>query len=142
MWGETLRNFDQVQRLSLPKVMGVVERGWNSTPIWAGKDEAAYEQARADYNLKIGTRELPVLLRRGYVFHLGQPGVRVEGGLLLANAQYPGEDVHYTLDGSEPTQASARWNGPVIMPKGVKVVKAKAFYLGRESVTTYLFLNE
>ncbi len=142
MWGETLRNFDQVQRLSLPKVMGVVERGWNSTPIWAGKDEAAYEQARADYNLKIGTRELPVLLRRGYVFHLGQPGVKVEGGLLLANAQYPGEDVHYTFDGSEPTQASARWNGPVIMPKGVNVVKAKAFYLGRESVTTYLFLNE
>ncbi len=142
MWGETLRNFDQVQRLALPKVLGVVERGWNSRPAWAGKDEATYEQARADYNLKIGTRELPVLHKMGYLFHLGQPGVKVENGLLLVNAQYPGETVHYTLDGSEPTQMSARWNGPVIMPAGVKVVKAKAFYLGQESVTTYLFMEK
>ena len=138
MWAETIRDFNQVQIYALPKIMGLTERAWNSRPQWADNDEITYLKARADYNYKIGVTELPILKRKGYVFHLGQPGIVVKEGMLYANSQYPGEIIRYTLDGSEPTLLSPEWTEPVSVGN-VQVIKAKAFYLGMESVTTYLW---
>ena len=142
LWAETVRDFDQVLDYTLPKVLGMVERGWNANPEWAGKlaDTQAYEEARHQFNLKVGARELPVLKAKGYYFHIGQPGLKVVNGQLLANAQYPGVVVRYTLDGSEPTVMSPQWTAPVALAGGQPpVIKARAYYLGHESVTTYLF---
>ncbi len=138
LWAETIRNFDQVQRLALPKVLGLVERGWNAEPAWSRNlaDTTAYLDAMHQYSLKIGTRELPILDRMGYNFRIGQPGIRIDGGMLLVNTQYPDVVVHYTLDGSEPTPRSPRWTAPVALPPATTVVKARAYYLGKESVTT------
>ncbi len=138
LWAETIRNFDQVQYLALPKVLGLVERGWNASPEWAGmlSDTQAYYDAMHQYNLKIGTRELPLLRNLGYNFRIGQPGIKVEGGMLHINTQYPGVKVRYTLDGSEPTDRSPLWTAPVPVPQGTTVVKARAYYLGKQSVTT------
>ncbi len=140
LWGETLRNFDQVQYLVLPKVFGMVERAWNTTPEWSKNlaDKDAYETARRQYNLKIGAVELPLMQAKGYNFRVGMPGIKVENGMLLANAKYPGVVIRYTLDGSEPCHESAQWTAPVKVGK-YTVIKAKAFYLGKESLTTYLF---
>ena len=141
LWGETLRSFDQVQYLLLPKMMGVSERAWTSIPEWSRDltDVKAYNDARHQYNLKIGTRELPLLHNQGYNFRVGPPGIKVENGMLLINSQYPDELVTYTLDGSEPAVDSPRWTAPVPLKSQPQVIKAKAFYLGHESVTTYLF---
>ena len=141
LWGETLRSFDQVQYLMLPKMMGVSERAWNAIPEWSKDltDTKAYNEARHQYNLKIGTRELPLLRSMGYNFRVGPPGIKLVDGKLLINTQYPDEMVTYTLDGSEPTIASPRWTGPITVKNQPQVIKAKAFYLGHESVTTYLF---
>lgn len=145
LWAETLRNFNQVQYLMLPKVFGVAERAWNARPEWAEKQNqystAAYDSARHQYNLKIGTRELPLLKRQGYNFRIGQPGIKVEGGMLMMNTQYPGVAIHYTLDGSEPSINSPLWTGTMKLPAGVKIVKARAYYLEKESVTTQLRLQ-
>lgn len=137
LWGETLRNFDEVENLILPKIFGLVERGWNSSPSWAGND-VAMREARAIYNANIATWELPMLHKRGYKFHIAQPGIIVKDGKLLANAQYPQAQVRYTLDGSEPNVNSPLWTEPVAVPASCPMIKAKAFYLGRQSVTTYL----
>ena len=141
LWGETLRSFDEVQYLMLPKVMGVSERAWNAIPDWSKdlNDVAAYNEARHQYNLKIGTRELPLLKSMGYNFRVGPPGIKMIDGKLHINTQYPGEMVTYTFDGSEPTMDSPRWTAPVPVKTQPQVIKAKAFYLGHESVTTYLF---
>ncbi len=141
LWGETLRNFDQVQYMMLPKMMGVSERAWTAAPEWSQNlaDNEAYNEARHQYNLKIGTRELPLLNSMGFNFRVGPPGIKVADGMLLINTQYPDEIVTYTLDGSEPTIDSPRWTAPVPVKTQPQVVKAKAFYLGHESVTTYLF---
>ena len=141
LWGETLRSFDEVQYLLLPKMMGVSERAWNAVPEWSKDltDLKAYNEARHQYNLKIGTRELPLLRGKGYNFRVGPPGIKLEDGKLLINTQYPDELVTYTLDGSEPTIDSPRWTAPVPVKTQPQVIKAKAFYLGHESVTTYLF---
>jgi hexosaminidase len=141
LWGETLRNFSEVEKLLIPKIFGVAERGWNSTPEWTG-DSVKMAQAREDYNTNIGFWELPMLHKRGYEFHVAQPGIIVEDGKLYANSQYAFEEVHYTFDGSEPTMDSPLWwEEPVVVPSDCKLVKAKAFYLGKQSVTTYLFLK-
>ena len=140
LWGETLRNFDEVQYLILPKIMGVAERGWNASLAWAG-DESATSEARARYNLDIATWELPRLHKHGYNYRVPQPGIIVKGGQLLANAQYPQAQVRYTLDGSEPTTQSPLWTSPVKVPASCKLIKARAFYLGKQSVTSYLFLK-
>lgn len=141
LWGETLRNFDQVQYMMLPKMMGVSERAWTAAPEWSQNlaDNETYNEARHQYNLKIGTRELPLLNSMGFNFRVGPPGIKVADGMLLINTQYPDEMVTYTLDGSEPTIDSPRWTAPVPVKTQPQVVKAKAFYLGHESVTTYLF---
>ena len=141
LWGETLRHFDEVQYLLLPKMLGVSERTWNAVPEWSKDltDTEAYNEARHQFNLKIGTRELPLLRGMGYNFRVGPPGIKVEDGKLLINTQYPDELVTYTLDGSEPTIDSPRWTAPVPVKTQPQVIKAKTFYLGHESVTTYLF---
>ena len=141
LWGETLRSFDQVQYMMLPKMMGVSERAWNAIPEWSNDltDVKAYNEARHQYNLKIGTRELPLLHSMGFNFRVGPPGIKLVDGKLLINTQYPDEMVTYTLDGSEPTITSPRWTAPVTIKNQPQVIKAKAFYLGHESVTTYLF---
>ena len=141
LWGETLRSFDEVQYLLLPKMMGVSERAWTAIPEWSKDltDVKAYNEARHQYNLKIGTRELPLLRGMGYNFRVGPPGIKLVDGMLYINTQYPDELVTYTLDGSEPTIDSPRWTAPVPVKAQPQVVKAKTFYLGHESVTTYLF---
>ena len=141
LWGETLRSFDEVQYMLLPKMMGVSERAWNAVPLWSKDltDVKAYNEARHQYNLKIGTRELPLLNSMGYNFRVGPPGIKLIDGMLHINTQYPDEMVTYTLDGSEPAIDSPRWTAPVPVKNQPQVIKAKAFYLGHESVTTYLF---
>ena len=141
LWGETLRSFDEVQYLLLPKMMGVSERAWNAIPDWSKDlmELGPYFDARHQFNLKIGTRELPLLHSKGYNFRVGPPGIKLEDGKLMINTQYPDELVTYTLDGSEPTLDSPRWTGPVTIKNQPQVIKAKAFYLGHQSVTTYLF---
>lgn len=140
LWTETIRDYDQVQLYMLPKVLGLVERAWNPAVEWNDDEQGSFEQARADYNNKIGMSELPLLAKQGYNFRLGQPGIKVEGGMLHANKQYPGEVVRYTLDGSEPDEHSTAWLEAVAIGQA-SVVKAKAFYLGKQSETTYLWLK-
>ncbi|MBO4814505.1 MAG: family 20 glycosylhydrolase [Muribaculaceae bacterium] len=142
LWAETIRSFEQVQMYCLPKMLGLSERGWNAIPEFVKNGaEQDYEGCLRSYNQKIGRNELPVLKRRGYAFRLGQPGIVVKDGKLLANSQYCGEVIRYTLDGTEPDATSPVWTGPVTIGKGVKLIKAKAMYLGRESLTTYLWLE-
>ncbi len=143
LWGETLRSWDMVQYYCLPKVFGLVERGWNSRPEWGEEydDSSRYVAARNAYNQRI-FRELPQLSQRGYSFRIPQPGIVVSDGKLLANTQYPSLVVRYTVDGSEPTLDSPVWTSPVAVPSGTKLIKAKAYYSPKlSSVTTYLWLD-
>lgn len=142
LWAETIRGYKTVQYYVLPKIFGIVERGWNAYPSWGNDnyDSESYLNERARYNMIIGIKELPQLAKRGAEFHLGQPGLIVKDGNLVANKQYPGVVIRYTLDGSDPTENSPVWNGPVAIPDGIKLVKARAFYLGKQSVATFLWL--
>ncbi len=141
LWAETIRNYDMVQYLTYPKIFGLMERGWNVNPAWADEhnESSIYDKEIVQYNLKIGEKLLPALNRKNINFHLGQPGIIIKDGMLIANAQYPGVEIRYTIDGTEPTKDSPKWTKPVACDS--KLVKAKSFYLGKESLTTFLFVK-
>lgn len=128
LFAETIRNFDMVEYYVFPKIFGLAERGWNADLLPG--------QTKAAYNRHIGNYELPALEREGINFHIGMPGIKEENGMLLMNKQYDNAEIRYTTDGSEPTAQSTLWTEPVKATG--KVVKAKMFYLGKESKTTRL----
>lgn len=134
LFAETIRNFDMVTKYVFPRLIGLSERSWNAEPVWAtDNDDVRYNAERAQFNLNVA-RELPRLASRGLNFHLGQPGVKIENGMIYINAQYPDEEVRYTTDGSEPNEDSPIWTAPI--RTNAKTVKAKSFYCGRSSNTS------
>ena len=138
LFSETIGGFDMVQYYIFPKIFGLVERGWNSFPEWTptpGNDkQALYEHARAIYNAKIAQIELPRLALDSINFRIAQPGVKIVDGKLYANSPIPQAEIRYTTDGSDPTANSTLWESPVECD--AEVVKAKLFYLGKESLVT------
>ena len=144
LWAETIRGYHTVQQYVFPKIFGLVERAWNAYPSWGedNHDSERYLSERIKYNAIIGSHELPLFAKRNRDFHLGQPGIIVKDDLLLANKQYSGVMVRYTFDGSEPTENSPTWTSPVTVPQGTTLIKARAYYLGKQSVTTFLFLSK
>jgi hexosaminidase len=137
LWTETIRNYDMVEMYLFPKILGLVERGWDAEPAWSKSDnDEEYLQAVRLYRSKISERELPRLAKLGVNFHVAQPGIKIIDGKLHANSVLPQAAIYYTTDGSEPTTKSTRWTKPVECD--AKLIKAKAFYKGKESVTTVL----
>ncbi len=140
IWAETIRSFEQIEYYLFPKVFGLAERAWNAQPSWAlSPDSKVYVDAKRKYNAGIVTYELPRLAKRGINFRVSPPGIIVKDGLLFVNSKNPNAVIRYTTDGSEPTENSVKWQTPIACD--APQIKAKAFYLGKESVATVL-INE
>ncbi len=135
LFAETIRNFDMVEYYLFPKMMGLADRGWNVHPSWealSGDAEAeAYDKALALYYEVISKKEMPAWKNADVDFRLPMPGLQINDGKLYANVAIDGAEIRYTLDGTEPTAESALWTAPVAC--NGETVRAKAFYLGRES---------
>lgn len=138
LFAETIRHFEGVEYLLFPKLMGLAERGWNAHPAWESlsgtAEQQAFRQALAAYYLKISRQEMPHWAKVGINFRLPQPGLLVKDGKLHANMAIGGAEIRYTTDGSEPTAQSTLWTEPVSCDAAV--VKAKAFYQGKESLAS------
>lgn len=138
LFSETIRNYDDVTYYLLPKMLGLVERGWNVDMFKNGNhDVANYEKAINLFNDKLSKNELLKIGKMGVKYRIVPPGVTVENGQLLANSRLKGARIFYTLDGSEPTINSLEWVAPVACD--ADVVKAKAFYDGKGSVTSIYY---
>ncbi|MDR2292018.1 MAG: carbohydate-binding domain-containing protein [Prevotellaceae bacterium] len=137
IFAETVRSFEMVEYNMFPKMFGLIERAWNMQPQWTNaKGKQAYETDKQLYNAKISGKELPRLAKMKVNFRIAQPGIKIIDGLLHANSYIANADIRYTTDGSEPTEQSTLWTAPVFCNS--KQVKAKAFYMGKRSVTTLL----
>ena len=135
IWAETIRSFDQVEYYLFPKIFGLVERAWNAQPDWSlSTNNQKYEKAKKEYNSQIAFYELPRLAKRGANFRVAQPGVIIRNDSLYANCTILEAVIRYTIDGSDPTENSIVWTKPI--PCNAKQVKAQAFYLGKNSLTT------
>ncbi len=140
LFAETIRGHKWVEYYIFPKIFGLVERAWNAHPKFEQESGEA-EQKMFDEELSrfehiIGQKELPYLASLDVNFRLPNPGLLLKDGLLYANSSIPNVEIRYTTDGSEPDRHSPLWIKPIACR--AECVKAKVFYLGRESLTTSL----
>ena len=136
IFAETLRgNFAQVERYMYPRVFALSERAWNARPESAAKYQN-HVVTPEEWNATICRMELKRLNDQGINFHLSQPGIHVEKGLATMVTSVPDAIIRYTLDGSEPNASSTQYTSPIRLRKPA-TIRAKAFYLGKESNTTW-----
>ena len=122
IWSSHLEHF------VYPKGLGNYDRAWNATPA------CSYD---CYYSILVN-HELPYLSKLGVEYHIAQPGLKIVDGKLVANAPYLGGEIRYNFGEETPTKESTLWSEPVAIPEEVKVISARYFYDGRESVTTTL----
>lgn len=124
VWSETVNSPGRMEYMLLPKLMGMAERAWAPSPVWAEtNDEKAYQKAWSVFANQLGKRELPRLdsFAGGFAYRLPNAGALVEGDQVKANVQLPGLTIRYTTDGSEPTANSAVYSQPLPVSKNIKM---------------------
>lgn len=153
VFAETLRSTDQLEEYIFPKLYGLAERGWNALPIAYQKGEELhanqetaletgrqlFETERRIFSDQIYTelQYLQLPYTAPYSFHLAQPGIHFDGTKVMMN--HPGKDViiRYTTDGTIPTEESTVYQHPFQFSGETSLLRAKAFYLGKQSATTW-----
>lgn len=135
VFAETIRNSANLEELLLPKLAGLSERAWNADSTYTD----------ADFNA-VSAADLRYWADNGYAYHVRQPGIKLsgDGKTFKVNAAYPDATVRYTLDGSRPDADApiAVCGEDIAIPAGTKTIRATAYYLGRKSVPTIVFVSE
>ena len=143
LWSEVIRSFSQVEWQIYPKMFGLSERAWNyqSSPL-----------SIAEYADLVYGKYLP-MLAEGKLhthlagkapasnFHLMQPGIHIENGIVQMNRIYPAGEIVYTLEFADGRAEQATYSEPFALPADVRVVKAQWQYLCHSSNTTLQFVE-
>ena len=131
LWSETVKGPEMLEYYLFPKIMGLSERAWAADPEWANHPRRSQRlnglnESWNHFANIIGQRELNRLdiLWDGVNYRVPLPGAVIEDGLLKANVAFPGLEIRYTLDGTEPNAKSPLYQSPV---EAKKPVKLKAF---------------
>ena len=120
LWTETVKGRDMAEYYMFPKMLGFAESAWAAERDW----EKEPDLVKMDQNIakgwnqfanRIGQTALAKLSwwNGGYNYRIAPPGAKVEDGKLFANVNFPGLQIRYTTDGSEPNEESALYTGPV-----------------------------
>lgn len=147
LWSETVKGQDMLEYYILPKLLGLAERAWYGSASWEAIDdrEARNKALDEDWNRfanLLGKKEFYRMdhLFGGYNYRLAPPGATLEDGKVVVNLAYPGMEVRYTLDGSEPTAESPLYEGPIEATRST--IKLSTFdSRGRASLPSVLDLN-
>jgi hexosaminidase len=149
IWSETLnKGSDQLEYYTVPKLLGFAQRAWQGQPEWGNglTDSLSNENFLKDWNVfanTVGFRELPALdkFNGGYHYRIPAPGIRLTSdGRVEMNAQFPGFEIRYTTDGSEPDSKSTLYKDPVKI--NASVIKAACFNRsGRSGFSTNFRAN-
>jgi len=146
LWSEKVTTPEQLEYMLFPKLLGFAERAWAASPAWAEETdkklaEEKYQQAWAAFANMIGKKELPKLdhYAGGVAYRVPPVGLKLLDGHVTAKSQFPGLQIRYTTDGTEPTYKSKLYSTPVVYTKGLRF---KAFSSnGRASKTTQIINN-
>lgn len=121
VWSETIRSDDQVEYMLFPRLIALAERAWHKggwEPAYRPGAAYAYGDGKVDraallqdwrgFAARIGVHQA-FLDAAGIDYRLAPPGAKIEGGRLLANAEFPGTAIEYR-EGAGPWRPYA---GPV-----------------------------
>jgi hexosaminidase len=133
LWGATFSTYNRVEYMALPRIISLAERAWSPNQEWMNIQDRterleALDIAWNEFANRLGQRELPRLDRMngGYSYRIPSPGAIREDNMVEANVAYPGLDIRYTTDGSEPTVDSPRYSEPITVDENV-IVKLRTF---------------
>ena len=130
LWSETIKGEKMLEYYYLPKIIGFSETAWSDRDWETIEDREEREKAILKawnvFTNILARKELPRLnsIFGGYNYRIPLPGAVVENGLLKANVEFPGLDLRYTIDGSEPTLESSLFTAPIEVSG---IVKIRAF---------------
>ncbi|NEW77855.1 MAG: family 20 glycosylhydrolase [Gelidibacter sp.] len=120
LFSENVRSTEILEYLLFPKLLALAERNWVQNPSWAtekdkDKSKILYDKDWSIFLNVLGKKELPRLdyYFGGYDYRIPPVGVLIENGKVTANIQIPGFSIHYTTDGSEPTNNSEVYITPI-----------------------------
>ena len=132
LWSETVRGRNMLEYYILPKILGFAQRAWQGGPSWAHEADGTKRAAAldTDWNQFVNTlsqKEFPKLdkLNGGYHYRIPAPGILFENDTVHINTSYPGLEIRYTTDGSEPNANSPIYEGPFLSDS--KEIVAKCF---------------
>lgn len=148
LWSETVRGRDMFEYYILPKLLGFAQRAWEGSPPWAQESDPARRRAQLDaawnrFTNTIGKQAFPVLdqLNGGYNYRIPPPGILIENDSVYMNTAYPGLEIRYTIDGSEPDASSPLYRSP-FSPEG-GTITAKCFNEeGRSGMSSYVVYGD
>ena len=144
LWAEVIRSFSQVEWQLYPKIYGLIERSWNNRSALT----------LSEYNHLVYDVFIPQLAASGRNFHIQQPGIHSVGMvsmplegyvetdtvvpyLISMNKVMQGGEILYRIDEGE----WQTYHEPFAAPEQTCLIRAKIRYLGKESNTTWYWLD-
>jgi hexosaminidase len=120
LWGENLRDPKRVEYMAFPRTIALAERAWSAPPNWCAINDPVARNKERDrawncFANCLGQRELARLddLAGGVEYRIPPPGAVVRDGQVSANTTYPGLEIRYTIDGTEPSADAALYVQPI-----------------------------
>ncbi|MEX0882459.1 MAG: family 20 glycosylhydrolase [Cyclobacteriaceae bacterium] len=131
LWGETIKGREMAEYYMLPKMLGFAESAWAPERNWEDMEDYGLREKTQSLQWNrfantIARREYPKLAwwNGGYNYRIAPPGVKVEGGKIFANVDFPGLEIRFTTDGSKPEKESTLYQNPL---KATENMKFRAF---------------
>lgn len=114
LWTETVKSKERMDYMIFPRLIVVADKAWSINR----ENKTDNESMTREWNKFANTlaqRELP---RLDYMFgninyRIPVPGAILKGEKLFSNISLPGIEIHYTIDGPDPTELSPKYNGPI-----------------------------
>ena len=120
IWSETIRNEGILDYMFMPNILVFSQKAWSHDDSWMNIDDpgskrSALEAEWNKFSNNIGQRLLPIVdnIFGGLSYDLPKPGGVIIDNKLFANTVFPGLDIKYTLDGSEPSFSSKTYESPI-----------------------------
>jgi len=143
LWSETIKGGAMLEHYTLPKMLGFAERAWRGQEEWMSIPD---QPTRENVNLGKWSKFIRSAVANdfqkldkqhgGYMYRIPAPGIIVETGGVRMNTSYPGMEIRYTTDGSDPTADSPLYEGGLITVEGAEI-KAKCFnQMGRAGLVS------
>ena len=125
IWSETIRNEEILDYMFMPNIIVFSQKAWSHDNSWMyiSNNDIKREKIDKEWNKfanNVGQRVLPMVdnIFGGLSYDLPKPGGKIMNDTLYANTVFPGLNIKFTIDGSNPKESSETYTSPVKINEG------------------------